>query len=230
MDTGPNEVRITEDLRPAYYDDFHCLMGDCRINCCGFWRIPFSRKDYLKIKKQKGSPELNRRLERCTRRIHEDGKLYAEFMLEQGVCPLLDEDGLCRLQREKGGDVLPQVCKQFPRAETMSISGYLERSLSPACEGMLALLWEHPEGVDFLASPLPREGRADKAAFEQNALTANFQEIRSLCIDFLQDRRRPLPQRILLMGLALQSLTEKEADVPHFLEHGRYLLERGDAG
>ncbi len=229
-----DSVLITYDLRPAYYDEFHCLMGDCRMNCCACsWRIEFDRKDYLKIRKQKGSTDLNRRLEHSMRRVRGDAEhpeRYAEFVMDKGVCPLLSEDRLCRLQREKGEDVLPRICKEFPRLETVRIFGYLDRSLSPACEGVLALLWEHSEGVEFRVDPLPKEGWAEKTSFEENAMTKSFQEIRSLCIDFLQDRRRPLPHRILLMGLALQSLTEEEPDVPLFLENGRYLLAQGNAG
>lgn len=27
-------VLVDKDLRPAYYDDFHCLAADCRYSCC----------------------------------------------------------------------------------------------------------------------------------------------------------------------------------------------------
>lgn len=82
--------------------------------------------------------------------VHEEKGLpegtYAELVMEKGVCPLLDQDGLCALQRERGAGVLPRVCKVFPRREAARASGYYEWSLSPACEGVLALLWDHPEG------------------------------------------------------------------------------------
>ena len=63
---------------------------------------------------------------------------YGEFDLAGGSCPLQRPDGLCSLQLEKGHDALPRVCKIFPRSEVYHSSGYLERSLSPACEGVLA--------------------------------------------------------------------------------------------
>ncbi len=234
MDETLRRVSIEKDLRPAYYDDFHCLMGDCRISCCkGSWRITFDRKDYLKIKKQKGSPELNEKLAHCLRRFRGEAvseAKYAEFATNGTVCPLLDENGLCSLQREKGANVLPRVCQIFPRHESAHFSGYFERSLSPACEGVLALLWELPDGIEFRSDPLPQEKRSIKILPEANPLVGMFQDVRSLCIDFLQDRRRPLPHRILLMGLALKELADGETDIPHFMERGRFLLERGDAG
>lgn len=58
-------------------------------------------------------------------------------------------------------------------------------------------------------------------------MAMSFQDIRSLCIDFLQDRRRPLHQRILLMGVALRELADGEKDIPRWLERGRWILEYG---
>lgn len=223
---------ISADLRPAYYDDFRCLMGGCRLNCCmASWHIAFSRKDYLTLKKQKGSPELNEKLGRCLRRIRGEDLAemrYAEFVKENNKCPLLGEDCLCRLQREKGSQVLPFVCRSFPRQEIAEPSGFFERSLSPACEGVLSLLWNLPDGVNFRSDPIPKELRTIIPIHKDEPFALWFQDIRSLCIDFLQDRRRPLPQRILLMGLALKDLADGEGDIPRWLDKSRNLLEQGD--
>lgn len=52
-------IHIREDLRPAYWDDFHCIMGACRFNCCDdSWGIKFSKQDYLKVKRAPKSPEM----------------------------------------------------------------------------------------------------------------------------------------------------------------------------
>lgn len=218
------------DLRPAYYDDFHCLAGDCHANCCKGWHIPFDRRDYMKLKRQKGSPELNARMEHGLRRLRSDAlneHRYGEFrMNEDGRCPFQSESGLCLLQMEKGAEILPEVCQAFPRVQEPSASGYLERALSPACEAVLALLWDLPEGVDFLSDPLekPMTGKISSAL--QGSLVPAFQDIRSQCIDFLQDRRLPLPQRIMLMGLALKNLTDGERDVARWLERAERLSEQ----
>jgi len=222
------------DLRPAYYDNFHCLMGDCRLNCCtGGWHIAFGKKDYLTIKKQRGSPELNAGLDHCLRRVREnvDEKMrYGEFVLQDGDCPLLRESK-CGLQMEKGEKVLPFVCRTFPRVEKPMPSGYLERSLTPACEGVLALLWDREEGIDFRSDPLERsEWRTSTHEIDEEkpSLWPHFRDIRSLCIDILQDRRHPLPERLLLLGMALRPLAEGETDVPAWLERSRALTEAGE--
>ena len=234
MSKNFRSVLCQKDLRPGYYDGFQCLMGGCRLNCCkGGWHINFGKKDYLTIKKQKGSPELNAGLDHCLQRIREDVDeqyRYGEFILQNGNCPLL-RDGKCGLQLEKGEKVLPFVCRTFPRIETPMPSGYLERTLTPACEGVLELLWNLPDGVDFVSDPLPRE-EWKTYTYEESAspLWGSFEEIRELCVDILQDRRRPLPERLLLLGMALKPLADGDPDVPAWLDRARALLESGDTG
>lgn len=224
---------IDRDLRPAYYDDFHCLMSACRLNCCrGGWHIGFSKKDYQTLKSQTGSPELNARLEHCVRRVRKGtfaGRDYGEFVLQGGECPLL-LDGICALQKEKGAEVLPEVCRVFPRGARYLPSGYFERMLTPACEGVLALLWELPEGVGFVSAPLPEEDRREWKDPGECALLPWFQDIRSVCIDILQNRRLPLPERVFAMGMALKELAEGETDIPRWLKRAAALPEGLDAG
>lgn len=220
---------IRADLRPAYYDDFHCLAADCKRSCCIGWRITFDKKDYLSLKRLSGSAELNRRMEHGLRRIRHDDAVgedsYGEFTMEGECCPLLREDCLCALQLEKGHGALPYVCQSFPRRETYQPSGYFERSLSPACEAVMKLFWNRPEGIDFRSDPLPKEEWKSVTWEDDGILSSHFQEIRSQCIDFLQDRSRPLPQRILLLGLALKKLADGEQNVPHWLIYARSLQE-----
>lgn len=234
MPESREAVHIEQDLRPAYYDKFRCLMSGCQLNCCrDDWQINFGKKDYLTVKKQKGSPELNRRLAHCLRRTRGEAMSeehnYGQFTRETGQCPLLSEDCLCMLQQEKGAKVLPEVCRVFPRKRYYAPSGYLERSLSPACEGVLALLWDLPEGVDFVSDPLPENEKVFGNYKESNLLAPAFQEIRALCIDLLQDRRFPLAERVMMVGLALKPLAERETDIPRWLALARALPETAQA-
>ena len=218
-------IKINKDLRPAYYDDFHCLAADCRFSCCKAWRIAFDKKDYLSLKRQKGTEDLNNRLEHGLRRLRDkESNYYGEFDMSGGDCPLLREDGLCALQIEKDHAALPQVCRAFPRAMAY-LPEYLERSLSLACEGVLELLWNLPDGVEFRSDPLPKKERGTLTVSGERPLVPFFQPIREWCIDILQDRRLPLPQRILLIGFALRELAEGEMDIPAWLTRARALPE-----
>lgn len=220
------DLHIQYDLRPAYYDQFQCLAGDCRYTCCKGWHISFDKKDYLALRRQEGSPELTETLQKIVRRVKKGpnvGRWYAEFQLPEGHCSLQREDGLCSLQLERGPEALPEVCRVFPRGKAYSDAGYLERILTPACEGVLELLWGLPDGVDFVSDPLPREERRALSFNTPNPLLSRFQDVRSLCIDLLQDRRYALSQRILLMGLALKELVDGETDIDRWLVRMRVL-------
>ncbi len=230
MSEQPQKVLVTQDLRPACYDDFRCLAADCRYSCCKGWRISFDKKDYLRLKRQEGSPELNARLGDGLRRIRKDPPFghYGEFDMSGGACPLLREDGLCLLQAEKGHEALPQVCRIFPRSRDYT-AGYLERSLSPACEGVLELLWNLPEGVEFRSDPLSREEVKGIRCPEDQPLAPYFPLIREWCVDMLQNRRFSLPSRLLLMGMGLKPLAEGETDMAAWRRRARALMEAEDA-
>lgn len=225
MPDTPYTFTLENDLRPAYYDDFRCLAQGCRLSCCVGWKITFDKKDYLSLRRAKTSPELSESLQKGIRRIREadhDGPNYARFVMENGVCPLLGSDSLCRLQVEKGHGALPEVCRTFPRVEYKVCSGYLERSLSPACEGVLALLWDLPDGVEFRSDPLERAEH--RVVPHPTPLQPVYQELRSLCIDVLQDRRYTLPERLLLMGLLLRELPGDREGLARWLQRALALL------
>ena len=81
------DLHVQYDLRPAYYDQFHCLAGDCRYTCCKGWHIGFDKKDYLDLRRQEGSPELRETLQKIVRRVKKGpnaGRWYAEFDLPGG--------------------------------------------------------------------------------------------------------------------------------------------------
>lgn len=226
----PNEiVHVRTALMPLYYKDFQCIMGACQDNCCDDgWKIEFSKKDYLKVKRAVQSTELEQAAAQGMRRLRErehDG-LYAEFCLtDQGRCAFHTEEGLCSLQLHCGEDALPSVCRTFPRLinDTLAAREYV---LTPACEGVLSLLWDLPEGIDFVEKPLDKKDWLD---YEPNTkVTARFADIRSFCIDILQERSLKLSQRLLLMGFLLQQLRDTnwnaEGVVDNWLAQGERLL------
>lgn len=200
-------IYVQTSLTPSYYQDFHCLMGACQDNCCDDgWKIEFTKKDYLKIKRAVQSEALKAKMDKSLVRLrdqrHEDK--YAELCIdERGRCAFHSEDGPCLLQLECGEAALPKVCRTFPRG-TMYTAAALERTLSPTCEGLLALLWELPDGIDFIEEPLAKK---DCRMYKAHSLVeARFGEIRALCIDVLQERALRVPQRLTLLGLLFQQL------------------------
>lgn len=202
-----SSLSIEHALIPVYYRQFHCLAARCRDSCCLNWKIEFDKKDFLSLKRRKAPPDVASRLAQGVRRLRgnavHDG-YYGAFQLEHGRCPLLDPEGLCALQRACGPEALPRVCRIFPRHITYTPAAK-EYSLSLGCEGVLKLLYAMPEGVEFIEEPLP-PGEHRHLSLPGGELSFAFPEVRSLCVDLLQDRTYSMSGRMLLLGLALQDL------------------------
>ncbi len=221
-------ISVRTALLPAYYKDFRCLAAACQDSCCIGWTIEFNKKDYLAIKRAARSEALKTKLAQAMPRLRErehDG-MYAEFkMNEKNQCGLLREDGLCALQLECGAETLPEVCSQFPRHSLYTLAAR-EYSLSPGCEAVLALLWDLPQGIDFIEEPLEKK---DWKCYQQDKpIAARFTDIRSFCVDVLQERSLTLRQRMLLLGILLQKLRDgdwaQEETVDTWLEQGVAML------
>lgn len=207
METIPISVRTA--LMPLCYKDFHCLAAACRNNCCHGWEISFGKKDYLKIKHSAKSPELKAILAEGMSRLRNSNinGVYAHFNVGgEGTCAFQTAEGLCRLQLECGEQALPLVCRMYPR-KTFYTTVAKELALSPSCEGVLALLWDLPQGIDFLEEDLPPQ---EYGTVKASPWLERFADVRSFCVDVLQERSLPLFRRMQLLGLLLRRLKERD--------------------
>lgn len=209
---GKETIMKKEILMPDYYPEFHCLASNCKYDCCHEWRIDLTKQDYTRIKNVRKSQELQTIVNKYFKRNrNKDAVSYAEILYkDDGVCSMYTEDGLCRLQMECGYTVLPVVCKVFPRSEIQTPSGLVEHSCSTGCEKVVMLLMERLDGIrfvqqvdDVLPSYIPKNF---SKAIQLKPILNDFQGIRKLCIQILQNRSYSLENRMILLGLALQDL------------------------
>ena len=211
---------IVTSLSPLYYKDFHCIAADCQDSCCLNWRIEFDKKDFLRLRRLEAPEDFKQRLDRTVQRIRHNetsnSSFYGKFDLSDGRCPLLDDDSLCSLQKHCGGDALPFVCRVFPRQHRYTPAA-LEHSLTLGCESVLELLWNLPEGIDFIEEPLEASEKRAMAC-QKGTLEPYFPQIRSMCIDILQNRTLSLGHRLLFLGMALQELIDMDWDNPTISE------------
>lgn len=112
--------------RIPYMDQFECAKGDCPLTCCKGWQIPIDPESEQKYKNQKG--QIGLKLRFLMRQ--KDG--YFVFNKNASTCAFFTKDGLCSLQCSKGHDMLPGICRRFPRR--FKNYGYLcEELLELAC-------------------------------------------------------------------------------------------------
>ena len=133
-----------------YFDKFKCKCGDCRHVCCGGWGITVSDEEYFRLLGL-DCPENLRYILDCALAPVDDPSPERYAMMKpsyEGKCRLLGEDGLCSLQVACGEEVLPAVCRTYPRAVTEE-----HAACSASCEKTVELLMRK-EPLSFSA-PLP---------------------------------------------------------------------------
>ena len=154
-----------------YYDKFKCKCGDCRHVCCGGWGITVSDTEYFRLLGLECSPETRSVLD-CALAVVDDPCPERYAMMKPsytGKCRLINDAGLCSLQIECGEEVLPAVCRTYPRSLTDSHAG-----CSASCERVVEMLMRDTP-LTFSA-PLPEP----MAAY----------------VKALQSREKPLNERI----------------------------------
>ena len=112
-------------LIPHYYKEFRCSGGVCPDTCCAGWQIqidPASLKRYQKTKGALGS------------RLHNEIDWKEQsFRRYSGRCAFLNEENLCDLYLEGGGErAFCKTCRTYPR-HIEEFEGLREISLSLSC-------------------------------------------------------------------------------------------------
>ena len=116
------------DVYPGHFEKFCCIAGDCGFTCCREWRIHVDDEAFRKWQKKGIRNAVTRNAGRRVVRLTDDGG-----------CPHLDENGLCRVITEYGESLLPEGCRAFPR-EMRVFPDRTEHSLMTACPEVVRLL------------------------------------------------------------------------------------------
>ena len=198
-----------EYLIPDYFSDFKCKMGACRTACCVGWAVSISMTDYFGLLGLDCDPDLRRRLDtgmRLSDRRSEEA--YARFEPRyDGNCPMRMEDGRCALHAELGEEVLPNVCRLYPRGIRLE-DGVYECSCANSCEAVLELFLNRTEPIKFIRktlSLLPPPIPERQTVF---ATLGKGAEIRKHLINVIQDRSIPLWVRIIEVANELECISE----------------------
>ncbi len=196
-----------EFLIPDYYLRFKCKMGNCRSACCVGWPISISMENYFRLLGLDCKKPLRDRLD-CGIHVteHPTEDEYARFEPRyDGNCPIRMEDGRCALHAELGEDILPDVCRLYPRG-IHAEDGIYECSCANSCEAVLEEFIEREEPISFsfvkMTVNMPPITKR-KSFFETMGME---QRIRLHLGLIMQDRRMTLPERIICIGDVLDRI------------------------
>lgn len=206
-----------KELRPQYYEKFRCLADACPDTCCEGWRVPLDKRTYGKYQQSSDSvlqPAFQQLITINPASTSDDH--YAAFTTSGGCCTFLSE-GLCSIQKRLGEQYLGAACAAFPRV-TNFVNSTVERSLDLSCPeaARLALLDPAPlrfSLVDTDSADVhedvaePNYGRLFNTAFSgasdpehPDIAEERITEVRRFVLSILQNRKYPLPKRLILLG------------------------------
>lgn len=136
-------------ILPSFYPDFQCRADNCKHSCCKGWEIDIDEITAGKYRTMSGplADEIR------SHTAEEDGTMH--FVLDPGGnCPMLREDGLCRLILARGEEDLCDICALHPRF--FEYCGEHELwGLGLSCEETCDLLLSSP--LAFVVDDSPKE-------------------------------------------------------------------------
>ena len=116
--------------QPDYYEKFQCTAADCPMTCCMQWRIAVDDETFMRW--DEGWKKKVREVE--------EGRIIE--LQQDGMCPFLNEEKLCKIVLRDGEGAISHTCHTFPREEH-EYPGRIERGVTPGCPAVLDLLWEN---------------------------------------------------------------------------------------
>lgn len=220
-------------LVPDYVLDFKCA---CCTECCKRWKIIIDKQSVERyerlaagdedlsallaggLKKDrsgKGTVLLKNRLSRTT--VKHGGEEKKVAVMDAAVCPFLDADGLCVIQKKLGDEAMSDTCKIFPRDITYTERGY-EISLTYACHTAAQTLknrnpvefYQDPEGYCFF-DLYNQYGKIGNFLDRRKAGKTNYFDIEELLIDIIQFREADIDTRLVLAAIIINKI--KDGDI-----------------
>ena len=193
-------------LEPDYASSFRCLAGACPDTCCKDWEIILDEDTLARYQKLPGAFG-----DKVRAALTQDADGDTMFRLTDGHCPLLREDGLCRVQLALGEEGLCNTCRQHPRFYE-EYGSTKELTLSISCPAAAKLLLEHDASVTFVSyeDGAPVSGCNDLDPERYLALRC----ARDTAIALVQNRSLSIFDRLgllLLFAVRLQKLLDEAA-------------------
>lgn len=127
--------KIENTLKIKEYEKFKCTADKCKFTCCKGWDINVDIKTYDKWK----SENLNYILDNVKFINGNEDNKYMIKKETKGKCPLLNEQGLCKIVLNHGDEHLSSTCRKFPRIENI-FDNVKEVTLSCSCPEVVNIL------------------------------------------------------------------------------------------
>lgn len=232
--------------QPAYYGDFRCVGGDCIFTCCQAWRIGFKKESLEKtLSAPNISDELLSLINDSYKVSDNDNFDYLIKFREDRHCPLLNENGLCRVHRELGAEYLLPICRTYPRINRMALDcktqsySFIYRFCHLSCSEVSKRLVTDKKAMNLVNISPNREKTVedveiqDEKAYQQHPELLSRTDLFEFFYDLISDKKYPLEAAIFYGAIAATILTdvvkEKQyASIPQVLSEMKAGFSKGD--
>ena len=196
---------------PNYYSDFRCIAAACKHSCCIGWEIDVDKDALDRYDRVEGA--LGKRLKAS---IDREADPPCFKLTSDERCPFLNENGLCDLITELGEDSLCHICADHPRFRNV-MNDRVELGLGLCCEAAATLILSRNEPfavVELSPASAVRERYAHGDPEPPDEASAELLALRSALLEILQNRTRPLSDRIRHVFFDMDiNLTENISEV-----------------
>lgn len=177
-----------------YYKEFSCIGGECPLTCCAGWNIKLT-DDEIEMYKNLPKPFSDE----VMKNIDIEKK---KFILPNGRCGLLTEDGWCRIVRECGEKMLSDVCTVFPR-KADSFGSFCQAVVEMVCPVVAGYMLEE-EQIHFGVEEI-----GEKTVHDVDKLYLTLSSVRRKLVDLLQmDRGKYYRGKIFVIFKVQEYLLE----------------------
>ncbi len=185
-------------IAPDYYMNFSCIADKCSHNCCIGWEIDIDEKT-LEYYKTAGG-DIGSRLEKSI--ITENGTAYFKLD-EKDRCPFLNDKNLCDIITGLGEKHLCNICADHPRFRNF-FGDRVETGIGLSCESAARLILENIEKVQLVTI---QSDDTEETEYEEEQ---SFYSFREKLFSLLQNRFKPLNERIAELNITLPQKTYSE--------------------
>ncbi len=134
---------------PEYYKNFQCIASECPDTCCAGWEIVVDDEAINKY----NSLDSDIGTEIKSKMITDaDGDII--FKNENGRCPFLTNENLCRIYAQAGENYLCRTCDMFPRFIN-DFGSQREIGLGLACPEAARIILDSSSNSELLSEITP---------------------------------------------------------------------------
>ncbi|WP_427338106.1 flagellin lysine-N-methylase [Caloranaerobacter sp. DY30410] len=230
---------MKEIIVPEYIKDFKCIASACEDTCCIGWQVNIDKKTYKKYNKCKNKKIKNLLNKYITRnRSNPNDFYYAKIRLNEGeICPFLDKEKLCTIQKELGEDYLSDTCSTYPRFYNL-VDDVLEKSATLSCPEIARRALLNSEGIDFeQIEEVVERGNIiqvlnTKEVDAFGSIKKYFWDLRIFSIQLLKSRDYSIAERLIILGMffdKVQKYIEENNinEIPQLIEYYVDKITRG---